>query len=375
MNELAVIEAVAEVGERFAGERRDRQRRTTLDRADFDALADAGYLLTGVPVEAGGLWAGPERSTRLVTGLLRSIARGDSSVALVAAMHPAVLSYWLAPEPPEGARAAWRAQIEEVTGRAAAGDWWGTITSEPGSGGDITKSRTAAVPDGEGWLITGSKHFGSGLGVTTWMVTTALPEGEESADWFFIDSRDLPEGGAPGARLVARWDGHGMAATNSHAMAFERYPATRFAWEGQMVAIAKAAGPFVGCLFTAVIAGIVEVAMEVARARLRSSQEPLGPFQQVEWANAEMEAWLVEQALEGMIRAVETKPAPLMDVVRGKTAVSVLAESVLTRLSRAIGGGTFTRASPFGSWYEDVRALGFLRPPWGLAYDQMIAGV
>ncbi len=51
-----------------------------------------------------------------------------------------------------------------------------------------------------------------------------------------------------------------------------------------MVAIAKAAGSFVGCTSTAVIAGIVEVAMEVARA------------------------------------------------------------------------------------------LGFLRPPWGLAYDQMIAG-
>lgn len=374
MNELAVVEAVAEVGERFAGERRERQLRAGLDRADFDALADAGYLLTAVPVEAGGLWDGPARSTRLVARLLRLIAHGDSSVALVAAMHPAVLSYWLAPEPPEDARVAWRAQIEEVTGRAAAGDWWGTITSEPGSGGDITRSRTAAVRDGEGWLISGSKHFGSGLGVTTWMVTTARPEGEESADWFFIDSRNLPEGGAPGARLVARWDGHGMAATNSHAMAFERYPATRFAWEGRMVDIARAAGPFVGCMFTAVIAGIVEVATEVARARLRSSQEPLGPFQQVEWANAEMEAWLVEQALEGMIRAVETTPDPLMDIVRGKTAVSVLAESVLTRLSRAIGGGTFTRSSPFGSWYEDVRALGFLRPPWGLAYDQMIAG-
>jgi hypothetical protein len=34
-----------------------------------------------------------------------------------------------------------------------------------------------------------------------------------------------------------------------------------------------------------------------------------------------------------------------------------------------IGGGTFSRRSPFSSWFEDVRALGFLRPPWGLAYD------
>jgi hypothetical protein len=38
-----------------------------------------------------------------------------------------------------------------------------------------------------------------------------------------------------------------------------------------------------------------------------------------------------------------------------------------------IDGGTFSRSSPFGYWYEDVRALGFLRPPWGLSYDQLFA--
>jgi hypothetical protein len=41
------------------------------------------------------------------------------------------------------------------------------------------------------------------------------------------------------------------------------------------------------------------------------------------------------------------------------------------RLCKVLGGGTFHRASPFGSYFEDVRALGFLRPPWGLAFDQL----
>ena len=36
-----------------------------------------------------------------------------------------------------------------------------------------------------------------------------------------------------------------------------------------------------------------------------------------------------------------------------------------------IGGGTYSRRSPFAAWFEDVRALGFLRPPWGLAYDAL----
>lgn len=41
------------------------------------------------------------------------------------------------------------------------------------------------------------------------------------------------------------------------------------------------------------------------------------------------------------------------------------------RLCRVLGWGTFSRSSPFGHWYEDVRALGFLRLPWGLAYDNL----
>jgi hypothetical protein len=46
---------------------------------------------------------------------------------------------------------------------------------------------------------------------------------------------------------------------------------------------------------------------------------------------------------------------------------------VLSRIAKVVGGGTFNRTSPFAFWYEDVRALGFLRPPWGLAFDQVFA--
>ena len=54
-----------------------------------------------------------------------------------------------------------------------------------------------------------------------------------------------------------------------------------------------------------------------------------------------------------------------------ESAIAELAESTLARCCKIIGGGTFNRSSPFGFWYEDVRALGFLRPPWGLAHDNL----
>jgi hypothetical protein len=57
--------------------------------------------------------------------------------------------------------------------------------------------------------------------------------------------------------------------------------------------------------------------------------------------------------------------------LRAKESVADLAEQTLLRLTRVLGGGTFSQRSPFAHWFEDVRALGFLRPPWGLAYDQL----
>jgi len=57
--------------------------------------------------------------------------------------------------------------------------------------------------------------------------------------------------------------------------------------------------------------------------------------------------------------------------LRAKEGVAELAESSLRRLTRVIGGSPFSPRSPFASWFEDVRALGFLRPPWGLAHDML----
>ena len=62
-------------------------------------------------------------------------------------------------------------------------------------------------------------------------------------------------------------------------------------------------------------------------------------------------------------------------MIRGKTAVAELAESALTRICRVLGGGVYALHASFGHWAQDVRALGYLRPPWGLAYDRLLDAV
>lgn len=374
MDANAVLQDVRVIAERFAADRHDRQRRDRLVPEEFDELAEAGFLRLGVSSEHGGLFESVAASTRPTGSVLTALARGDASVALVASMHPAVQAFWHAsPDAPAEHRDAWAEQRAYVSQMASEGRWFGTITSEPGSGGDVARTVATAEPGPGGtWRLTGKKHFGSGSGVTSFMLTSARPPGEDP-DWFFVDVRSVPWDGTQGMKLLAPWDGHGMTATQSHGMAFEGFPATRFACPGRWRAVSDAAGPFVATMFTAVILGVVEVAMDTARAQLQSKE--LRPFEQVEWANAEQEAWLMRQAYEGMVRAVETQPRPLPTVVLGKTASARLAEDCLQRLTRILGGGTFARHSPFGFWFEDVRALGYLRPPWGLAYDALIGAL
>src|SRR5689334_20933057 len=135
-------EAVTAVAKRWREERAERQARRSLDRRDFDDLAASGFLLAAVPREQGGTWVDVPTSTRGVCDALRIAAGGDASVTLVSAMHPAVLTYWLAA--PDETQPEWERQRHAVFASAAAGKRWGTITSEPGSGGDIMRTRTRA---------------------------------------------------------------------------------------------------------------------------------------------------------------------------------------------------------------------------------------
>src|SRR6516164_247191 len=142
-----VLANIMEISAQFAQERSERQRRRELVRADFDVLKDAGFLLTPVSRDCGGLYEHVARSTRPLCEMLRSLAHGDSSVALVAAMHPTVIAAggWrdivTAPAP---FTKAWDEQRRWVFQTACDGHWWGTIVSEPGTGGDTAKTQAVA---------------------------------------------------------------------------------------------------------------------------------------------------------------------------------------------------------------------------------------
>lgn len=371
-----VARNIGALADEFASQRSERYRRRELQRADFDRLQAAGFLLSGVPVEYGGLWQDKVHSTRAIAEMLRALAHGDPSVALVASMHPAVIvtGGWLTRPHADAAHdGAWQEQRRWVFQTARDGDWWGTIVSEPGTGGETSKTQSVATRDcSNAWRLSGRKHFGSGSGIMAHLITSAVPDGEKDVETFVLDVRNVAWDGSSGMTLTAPWNGCGMMATQSHAFEFNDFPAERLAWpvaERTRAGMGGPAGPeVVHALWTAITLGIVETALTTAREQLAHRANAMRPLEQVEWTRARMEAWLVEQAYEGILRAIETTQQ-VHDTILGKMAIAELAESTLGRICRVMGGSAYSHDAPFGSWFEDVRALGFLRPPWSLAYQ------
>ena len=187
-----------------------------------------------------------------------------------------------------------------------------------------------------------------------------------------MDVRDTPWNGSTGMTLKAEWDGHGMQATNSHAFTFRDYPATRMAWPGTWRAVFEATGGIGSLGHTAPFLGIIDAAMRHMRDEfVRRGQRPADfrAFEKMEWTHAHREAALLYRCHEAALTAVERTGGARHEAALAKANISVLAKSVMIRLCRIAGGGAYARHSPLGFWFEDVRAAGFLRPPWGIAYD------
>ena len=108
---------------------------------------------------------------------------------------------------------AWEEQRRSIFRNVCAGAWWGTIASEPGIAGDLSQTKATARrgPSDGAYLLTGQKNFGSGSGITSYMITAAVPEGESGPEIFVLDMRDVPRDGVGGSdpdRCLG-WSRHG----------------------------------------------------------------------------------------------------------------------------------------------------------------------
>lgn len=363
-----MLSAYIDIANHLRTQRSERLGNTTLNAADFSAIADAGYLTLSVPIEMSGQWQNLQSTGPVLAESVRALARGDSSVALVAAMHPSVLAFWHA-----GTQAnpldVITHQAQRHFATALDGHWWGTLMSEPGSGGDLSKASTQAVAGANDTVaLTGEKHFGSGSGQTSFMVTTARED--DAVNLFVIDMRDKAWDGEQGLTMIRPWDGHGMCGTQSHAFKLENCAAER-ADPGKPFSVARPQiSNLSAVLFCAVIAGVLDEAFDYALKRLNAKHDGMRALERVELVRANNEHWQAITLFEAVRDKMGT-PSGVAHARQAKYAIAQHAENALGRLAKVIGGSSFGRSSPLGQWSQDVKALGFLRPPWALQNDQL----
>ena len=184
----------------------------------------------------------------------------------------------------------------------------------------------------------------------------------------------VPWDGSQGMKLTAPWDGHGMTATQSHGMAFEDFPADAI----------RLAGP---------LAPDLRDRRPVHRLAVHGRRD--GHRRCCDGHRAS--AALASGGLAGAVRAGGVGPRRAGSVVDGAGLRGHAARGGVGRRAAAKGGAgqdrlgragrelsaadhagswaaaATARHSPFGFWFEDVRALGYLRPPWNLAFDALLA--
>src|SRR5215211_4545289 len=139
-------------------------------------LAELGFMGVCIPEEYGG--AGADFLSYIL--VLEELSRADAGVGVTVAVHTSAVTLPILTFGTEEQRARFVPPL-------ARGEVLGSFAlTEPDSGSDAGSLRTAAVPDGDGWRITGAKQW----------ITNGAHSGT-----FLLFARTDPD--TPGARGVS----------------------------------------------------------------------------------------------------------------------------------------------------------------------------
>src|SRR4051795_3159027 len=125
----------------------DREHRFPRDL--YAKLADVGLMGVCVPEEYGG--AGADFLSYVL--VLEELSRADAGVGVTVAVHTSAVTLPILRFGSDEQRARFVPPL-------ARGEQLGAFAlTEPEAGSDAGAIRTAAVPDGDGWRITGAKQW------------------------------------------------------------------------------------------------------------------------------------------------------------------------------------------------------------------------
>jgi alkylation response protein AidB-like acyl-CoA dehydrogenase len=235
---------------------------------------------------------------------------------------------------------------------------WGL--TEPGSGSDAAAMRTAAVRDGDHWILNGSKAFithGASGDTMVVMAVTDRARGAKGISAFIV------ERGTPGLLTGKKEDKLGTRASETSEVIFQncRVPATQLIGEDGQGFIQTLQVLDAGRIGIAALAvGLAQGAFEASRAyavERRQFGRPIAAFQSIRWK-------LVEGAARvDAARLMTYRAAWLKDQGRRMTLESSIAKLYASEIAvrasedavQIHGGYGFVKDYPAEKFFRDVK--------------------
>jgi alkylation response protein AidB-like acyl-CoA dehydrogenase len=325
----------------------DREHR--FPRELFTKLGELGLMGVCVPEELGG--AGADFVSYVL--VLEALSRADAGVGVTVAVHTSAATLPIVMFGTDAQKARFVPPLArgQVIGAFA--------LTEPGSGSDAGSLRTTAVPDKDGWRISGTKQWcTNGTHASTFLLfarTDPSTDGARGVSAFVLDAEHV--------EVTREEEKLGLHSSSTADLRLDdvRVEADRLLHEerkGFAVAMATLDGGRIGIAAQAV--GIAQAALDTARSYALEREQfgrKIADFQAIQFTLADM-ATEIAAARQLMLRAAWLKQAGLPHGAEGAMA-KLFASRVAVRASQdaiqVLGGYGYTREFPAERYYRDAK--------------------
>jgi alkylation response protein AidB-like acyl-CoA dehydrogenase len=325
----------------------DREHR--FPRELFTKLGELGLMGVCVPEELGG--AGADFVSYVL--VLEELSRADAGVGVTVAVHTSAATLPIVMFGTDAQKARF---VPPLAGGQVIGAF---ALTEPGSGSDAGSLRTTAVPDEDGWRISGTKQWcTNGTHASTFLLfarTDPSTDGARGVSAFVLDAEHV--------EVTREEEKLGLHSSSTADLRLDdvRVEADRLLHEerkGFAVAMATLDGGRIGIAAQAV--GIAQAALDTARSYALEREQfgrKIADFQAIQFTLADM-ATEIAAARQLTLRAAWLKQAGLPHGAEGAMA-KLFASRVAVRASQdaiqVLGGYGYTREFPAERYYRDAK--------------------
>lgn len=318
----------------------------------FHKMGELGFLGIPYPEE----WGGAGGDTLSYAIAVEEIARVCGSTALSVAAHTSLGTYPIL-------RYGTPEQKDRYLRGLTTGEFLGAFgLTEPGAGSDSGATRTTAVPDGDSWVLNGSKSWITSGGVARTVILAARTGREKGVKGI---SAFILEHPTPGFRVAKDEHKLGVRGSQTVELSLEdvRIPKSSLLGEvdqGFKIFMDTLDGGriSIGAVAVGLAQGAYEYSVEYAKTRQQFGQ-PIGNFQGLSWILADM-ATQIEAARHLVYNAARLKDAGLPYKTEGAMAKLFASEVgmwVTTKAVQVHGGNGYSREYPVERYFRDAKLM------------------